>query len=282
MAADNAARFLLFRYQLLPINRHFQGDFLIGSTLEDLLAKKNDIFHQVLLNTRSFSGRSEIKAKLLRDEGDFLLYRIGANRGISRENPDFSKEDLEHWPSVLVAIWNAPDQQLVAVQKRTSAFRKPDTVIRTIFDTADAGLRGSQLSAIWEPLFEQSVFWDLARKYEAKIREIEFEIVTPNMANISGALPENLKEFAKRTNSVRNKLAIASDPAAALTINEDDATLRGLVDYSAKGGGDIAIRITGMKKRIHTSKSVREVEISEVELQGDPQQVGEALRALMA
>lgn len=278
----NNSRFSLFRYQLLPINRHYQGDFLIGATVEDLIAKKNQIFRDVLVNTRSFSGRSEIIAKLLREDGDFLLYRVAANRSLRRELQDFREEELEHWPSVLVAIWNAPDLQLVAVQRRTNAFRKPEAVIGLILGALDEALKKFQLSVIWEPLFERSVFWDLARQYENRIKEIEFEIITPNMANISGTLPENLKEFAKRTNSVRNKVAIASDPDSALTVTEDDATLRGLVDYSAEGGGDIAVRVSGLKKRIHTSKSVREVEISEVELQGDPQQVAEALKALMA
>jgi hypothetical protein len=142
-------------------------------------------------------------------------------------------------------------------------------------------LSKNQLTAIWEPLFEKKVFWDLIEKYKGRIQEIDFELVTPNMANISAVLPENLREFAKRTNAVKSRVAITSDGASALKIDNTDPVVNALVDYSSEGGGDIAIRLAGIKKKVHTSRTVREVSIDEAVLQGAPENVASILRELL-
>lgn len=91
--------------------------------------------------------------------------------------------------------------QLIAIQHRTTAFQDTKAVANIIFDSIGEFLSKKQLKATFEPIFEVQTFWNIAKKYEGMIREVEFEIITPNMANISGVLPANLIAFAKNTNS---------------------------------------------------------------------------------
>lgn len=276
------ARFHLYRYQLLPIDRHFQGDLYGASTIEELLSQKNNIFLEALSSPSAFfSSRTQTATQKIAEADDFLLYRIAANRSLQHETRDFQTEVIDNWPKILLVIWNAPDKQLIAVQHRTNAFQDTDSVLKLVFGSIESLLSRRQLTAIWEPLFERNAFWELIDKNRGKIQEVDFELVTPNMANISAVLPEDLRQFAKRTNAVKSHVALTSDGASALKIEPSDPVVNALVDYSSEGGGNIAIRLAGVKKKIHTSRTVREITIDEAVLQGPPEQVAANLRELL-
>jgi hypothetical protein len=277
------ARFHLYRYQLLPVDRYFQGDLYGATTVEDLIARKNAIFADALNAPTAFGGgRTQTATQRLAKADSFFLYRIAANRSLQHETRDFKTEVIDNWPKILLVIWNDPGKQVIAVQHRVNAFQETEAVVKLVFDSIEPLLAKNQLTALWEPLFEKSVFWDLVDKYRGKIQEVDFELVTPNMANISGVLPENLRQFAKLTNAVKSRVAIASDGASSLKIDHNDAVMNALVEYSSEGGGDISIRLAGIKKKIHTSRTVREVSIDEAFLQGTPENVAATLRELLS
>ncbi len=275
--------FQLFRYQLLPIDRYLQGDLLTGvATIEELLERKNEFFSEALSGTKSFvDGRHQTITKRLFERDNFFLFKIATNRSIHRETKEFKGEIIDNWPSVLVTIWNKPDKQLIAVQKRTTAFSSCDAVVKLVMGILSNQLARHHLRIIHEPQFERQQFWDILHQYEGRVKSVEFEIVTPNMANISGTLPEDLKEFARQTNSTRNKLKIESDPEAPLHLEEGNNVLQGLVNYSSEGGGNISVKIDGVKKTYQTSNAVKEITLGEIEMQGDPEQVVQALKELL-
>lgn len=275
--------FELFRYQILPVDRYFQGDFFNGvHNVEELIKQKNKFFAQALLGQSDFSNkRHKTVVKQLLNHGDFYLYRIAHNKTLHRETRDFKDETIDSWPSILVAIWNHPDKQYIAVQKRTTAFAKCETVAKLILEKIEPQLTHFQLRAIYEPLFEKQQFWTLLRKYRGKVKSVDFEIITPNMANISGTLPDDLKLFAKCTNSTRNNLKIESEHDSALHLEEDNSALRGLVDYSSEGGGNISLKIDGIKKHHQTSRTVKEISLGEMELTGNAEQIAQVLKELL-
>jgi len=275
--------FELFRYQLLPIDRYLQGSLLTGvATVEELIERKNDFFAEALSGTNSFSNKMhETVTKRLYERDGFFLFKIANNRSIHRETKEFKDEIIDNWPAILVGIWNRPDRQLIAVQRRTSAFSSSEVVVKLILGKLSDQLGHHHLRAIHEPLFEKKQFWAILNQYQGKVKSVEFEIVTPNMANISGTLPEDLKEFAKQTNSTRNRLKIESDPEAPLHLDESNRVLQGLVNYSSEGGGNITVKIDGIKKKYQTSRTVKEVTLGEVEMQGGAEEIVQALRELL-
>lgn len=275
--------FELFRYQLLPIDRFLQGNLLTGvSTIDELVSRKNEFFSEAIIGTKNFSDkRHQTITKKLYEDKDFFLFRIAHNRAIHRETKDFRDEVIDNWPSLLVAIWNRPDKQFFAVQRRSTAFSSCEIVVKMIINAISPQLSHHHLRAIHEPLFEKQQFWSLLRQYEGKIKSVEFEIITPNMANISGSLSDDLKQFAKATNSTRNKLKIESDPEAPLHLEEDNNTLQGLVNYSSEGGGNISLKIDGVKKTYNTSKTVKEIQLGEMEIQGNAHEVAAVIKELL-
>jgi hypothetical protein len=275
--------FHLYRYQILPISREIQQDFIDGiHELEDLISKKNEFFWSSLETVKKFESRSQLSQKRVYFEDSFALYKIAANRSLNRETRDFKQEEIDNWPSVYVAVWNEPDKQIIAIEKRTAAFQHSETVVRMVIDAVNFHLSKSNLRAHWEPQFEKTVFWDLVKRHKGKIHEVCFELITPNMANISNTLGEDLKNFAKNTNTATTSLKLESDPASSLSIKDDDTTINSLVDYSSQGGGDISIRLHGVRKKIHTSKTVKEIDVNEVELSGDAKYIAEVLKQILS
>lgn len=276
------ARFHLYRYQLLPKNRHFQGDLYGAKSVEDLIAQKNFIFQSVLDSEAPFkSDRSEIAIRRLFSEDGFTLFRLATSRSLSIETKDFSTKSVSNWPNILVAVWNRDDKQIIAVQKRYSAFQITSAVVRMLLAAAEPTLSIHQLTVIWEPMFERQAFWSMIGNYANRVKKVEFEIITPNMANISKTLPDELKALAKNTNAVRSKVELESDPGYALNLDPEDPVLNGLTTYASEGGGNISVKIGGLKKKIHTTDTVKEVEIDEAEITGDARIVASILKELM-
>lgn len=280
---NKTTTFELYRYQLLPIDRYLQGDLLTGvSSIEDLIARKNEFFAEAIRGTSNFSGkRHETVTKKLYDKDDFFLLKIATNRSIHRETKEFKDELIDNWPSLYIGVWNHPDIQMIMVQKRTAAFANSETAVKMLISAISKQLSRHHLRTIEEPLFEKQKFWAIIDKYKGKIKSVEFEIVTPNMANISGTLPEDLKEFAKGTNTARSMLKISSDPEAPLHLEEENQTLQGLVEYTSKGGGNISLKIDGIKKKYHTSNTVKEVHIGETEIQGTAEELVKVLKEML-
>ena len=53
------------------------------------------------------------------------------------------------------------------------------------------------------------------------------------------------------------------------------------MDYSAEGGGNITVKIAGVKKNYQTSNTAKEIEALDVEMQGTAEEAVKALKALM-
>jgi hypothetical protein len=273
--------FNVYRYQLLPIDRH-TDDLYGGLTTQQLIERKNAIFAESVPFIRTYRHRgSDLSVRLESTSNEAFVLSIASRRALTRETPDFRIEQIENWPHVTTIILNRPDEQYIAVQDRQTAFSSTETVVKLIQNATRASLERAGLRLHTERMFRQSYFWQLVRQYQDKITWIEFEFVTPNMANISNTLSETLKDLAKDTNSSQSNLQLKSDPASALDLDPEDQTVQGLVEYTSEGGGDISIRVKGLRKRIQTSNSVREIEMDDLQLSVPPDQVASTLRTLL-
>jgi hypothetical protein len=277
--------FDLFRYQILPINRSFHPDlFEEIISLDDLLAKKNQIFFKALLNVCKFETRKTIiRHKVLYEDQNQILYRFAANRSLTRETEEFTEEEVENWPSFLVYIWNDPLEQFIAIQERWSAFQKTEIVAKSITEAVNEELGKNNLRARPESLFLESEFWDLIEQNTGKIRDVLFELITPNMSNICETLSDDLKDLAKSTNTTQTNLNIQADPDSSIVLDPNDKNLKGLVSYSSEGGGNISIKVRGLSKRIHTKKSKKHIDLTELEIEGkDSSEIAAIIKDLLS
>lgn len=279
---SGAATFHLYRYQILPIDRYFQGDLYDPRTIADFIARKNQIFLEAITSIHYVERtRSNVIFRVEASGSDWAVLHVAPNRSLQRETSDFRTEIIEHWPKICLVILNRPDEQIVAVQHRAAAFQSTDATVKLLGKAVRRHLEKNHLRALFEPIFNRYYFWQLVSEYENRIKHIRFDLVTPNMANISGTLPENLKELAKRANAVKSGVSLESDPQSRISVSQSDPVVNGLVDYASEGGGDISLRIVGLKKRIHTSTSKRDVTLGEIEMHGSAEKIADILRNLL-
>lgn len=275
--------FKVYRYQILPIDR-YTPDMFNGLSIEELIKQKNDIFAQSVQFIKEYRHRNSYLSARVNEiqNGNAFILTLAPLRHIKRETPDFRTEQIDHWPHTTVVLLNHPNEQFILVQERSSAFANTDTVIKVLEKATRKALQNTGLRLHIENMFESSYFWDLIREHENRITRVEFEFVTPNMANISSSLEDTLKQLSKDTNAAISELELKSDPLSALKISNNNPTIRGLAEYISQGGGNISMKVRGIRKTIKTSNSSKEIQIDNIHLESSyPEHIIKIMRELL-
>lgn len=262
--------FQVFRYQLLvdkAVQLRIDSPY---QSFEDIRQAKNDIFQSLITNKHFYfkSSKSEITSKLVYSSGTLSYFRIAVKRQRRISKPDFSEEVIPDYPNILIAINNHPEVQKIAVQSNLAAFKEPDIVSHILRDSLDKEIQKEGLSFYLEPMFDKQEFWNLVARYPKQIKQVSFELISPNMANISRNLQMNIKEVYEDTNSHKTRIELNSDKDSHLEINPESKLINSLVDYASEGGGNIAARVEGLRKKIHTAQSKMEFSVEEQLLKG--------------
>lgn len=271
ITTNKKATFDVYRYQLL-VDKTVQ--FRLDSpyhTVEEIRAAKNDIFQSLIRNKRfQFqSGKSEITSQLVFTKEDMSFFRIAVKRQRRITKKDFTEEFIEDYPHILVAINNDPGVQKIAIQNNANAFKENDVVSNILQNSIDKELKKSSLSFHLETIFDKNEFWGLITKYQDKITQLSFDLVSPNLSKISKNLQVDLKQIYEGTNAHTTTIEMNSDEGSRLKIDPQSPIINSLVDYSSDGGGNIAIRVEGHHKKIHVSHSKKEFSIDEQLLKGN-------------
>ncbi len=263
--------FEVFRYQLvvdkiLPINM-----FQKYETAEQVRADKNNIFQKVITgNDFNFRGdTSELSSKFLYTDGTMIYYKLGVKRSTTLYNKDLSPHSEENYPNLIIAFNNDPLVQKIAIQNNTAAFKDINTVSNVIQETLEEELQPFNLSFYTEPIYDSQEFWKLVKKYPKQITQLTFDLISPNMANITKNLQLNLKQLYDDTNTHKTKLQLNADKESHLDIKPESKFINSLVNYSADGGGNISLQVEGKRKLLHTAQTPEEFNIDKQLLEGD-------------
>ena len=194
---------------------------------------------------------------------NMTYFKLGIKRKAKIYKPDFSEEFIENYPNVIIAFNNHPDTQLVAIQNNKAAFGNCLTASHIIQKSIDRWAKNSNLNFFIEPQFDSREFWNLVRQHAGQITQVTFDLVTPNLAKISKNLKVDLKELYNDTNTQRTKVELNAEPESHLDIKEDSEIIRSIVDYGAEGGGNISMRVAGLRKKLHTAQSPKDFNVDE-------------------
>lgn len=258
--------FHLYRYQILPTTQTIQLRFDSSvKSLEDLKAKKNDFFSEALSSMKRINyTRTELTHKVNTIEKDFYLIKLAAKRSLKRSTRDFKEEKIENWPSTNIIINNNPNAQKALIQFNRKVFNDTKNIADILQDSLNEVLKEYQLHVIFEKIFDEVKFWEIVNIYKNRIVQAEFELISPNLANISRSLRFDLQALNQSTNTQKTKLQLNSDKEAVLTLSQSDPLVSGIVDYASQGGGGINLKVRGLNKKIRTSDKVIELTIDEM------------------
>jgi hypothetical protein len=272
----------LYRYQLLPAPE-FQRDLFEGKelTAEELRAQKNELFFLILSTIPDFSHRGvETTKRILFKSDTCIVFKVGVQKSVDRDTKELNKEKVESWPNATVIVDNAPSVQGIAVLRNPQAFSSTRILVDHLDKAISALLKPKGLTIEIREQFNSVDFWAVVSENKGKVQRIRFEMVAPNMANISDALTVDLRSLNRDAHSQRVDLELNAAQGSALEVDNTNALVNGCVDYSSKGGGDIAVKIQGMRKEVRTSTAVKSVEVDSFEITGDASQVVSEIRRL--
>lgn len=263
------AIFQFYRYQILPTSKIIQMSFEPKiQTMEELVKRKNEFFQKALNEIKQFEfPRAELNHMVVASKNDVSILRLGVNRGIKRTKKDFTDERMENWPNSLIVINNKANIQKIAIQHNLRVFSSVKVIADILESNFNKHLARYQLSAVLEPIFEEKVFWDIMKQNKNKVTVVDFELVTPNLSNISRSISEELKDLQKGTNTQKTNIKLQSDKNSSLDIEENNSLVKDLVEYASKGGGNIRCKIRGHKRYVNAAKGIKQESVDLIEIE---------------
>lgn len=264
--------FEIYRYQLLPINsEQLELPAIVPEkqTYDFLINNKNAIFNSILDNLKSlYYTRTDLVLISEKISDDIYTLKIGAKKEVEIFSKTLIPEEKENWPNVLVVIYNDSNIQKIAIEKNIKSFTSTNVVANILEDNFSNLLLNHKLNIFIKPTFYKKDFWTLVEKYDNKIIKLSFDIISPNLSEISKTLHIDLKKGKKENNIQKSTIQFQSDKNSALKIKKGNTLIDSLVDYSSEGGGGISIRVKGIKKTITTANNIIEHSIDNIELTG--------------
>lgn len=250
-------------------------------TKDELMGKKNLLFNEVFNSELAFYHRRfKLNYKFEYRSDDFILLRL-ANKKIVHIEKQFHRESFDSEPSCLVAIYNDPKLQLLAIESDKTSFGTSFTVVRVIEKTFERELHKLNLRINIHPKYEEKEFWDLMRKYEYQVEGLRFEFDYPNLPRVNKTLIDELKDASKSMSSEKTKIEfVAGDNQVLDNLAENNDELSGLVKTSAEGGGPVKIKIKGLRRWESTDNKVKSFEFDELEVDATEVTVGEYVREI--
>jgi len=280
---DRPLTFQFYRYSLVPLSPGQQDLFREKITEEELKARKNSYFNEIFkgVDTYEHIGQTLVKNILFEQENIFLM-KLGTKKSKRVHDINFTPKKVSDYPSIFIGINNDPNIQIIAISKNHAAFSDTNVVANILQKNFTRPLASYNLAIYIEPILDEFKVWELFKRHKNSIKKLEIDIVKPNLASISSTFKDEFRSMVDDTNSHRTNISLnASENGVLSSIDEDNEKLKGIVDYAREGGGNISLKVKGLKKKISTSKSVRETDIDELHLEGHPEFVMDTLKTLL-
>ncbi len=249
--------FEYYRYQLVPKSTVQLSIENIPYTLEEIKAQKNTFFANVISKANFKSHRNNLPYKLIYN-GAELFYLLLSNIRNKSYYENFKEKKIKSEPFVDILIDNNPSHQIIAISRNREAFEDSKTVVKILTHTLNKYLDYYNIVLHIQPVVKQSVFWQDIKFKGDYLDKIIFELIKPNITNISERFKGEIRELIESTNSHETTISLNSPPRGTLDdINENNQRVKALVDYSSQGGGNIKYKFKNDRKVYQTSENVR-------------------------
>ncbi|WP_136669331.1 hypothetical protein [Flavobacterium sp. H122] len=263
----------IFTYQISPISNSQFNLFGKNFTYSELVENKNKFFADIFENLHFFSSKHRLNYKIEYYDDEFILIRL-ANKKTIKIEKDFHQEFFESEPSCLVAFYNNPDIQLIAIESDKTSFGNSFSVLKIIEKAIDRKLNDYNLRFYPQPKYEARILWEMLERYDGRIEKLQFEFSKPNLARVNESLSDELKEASKLFNSSKTKIEFNAPEKQVLeNLDEDNKQLVDLVKTSSEGAGPAKIKLSGLRSWETTATSVKSIELDTLEIEADTETI---------
>lgn len=258
-------KFHYFTYFLNPIKQ--------GQLFPDKRSKK-EILSSILSQNLEYSYRkSRLAYVFVRQDGDYIIARLGRKSSIKKSLPPeekFRETHEEHWPHCELLFNLSEDSekgQKIAFEYRGDVFQNPLFQLRGFAEELNIKLFGTGYLLSINPVTIEQKFWELVKRHENKIQKLTLIFNTPNLFDLKNKLSGDLKDIQKTYSATRTSIAL-ENTAGSIVVPENADLIKQGVDYIRRGGGEYHLHIRGKGLRVIKStnntvtKSFDELEVN--------------------
>lgn len=272
--------FNIYTYQFTPIYQQrtlFCDPDLVA---QEAMEKKNIIFAEALKDAIFAYRNKRHNVHFIVKTNDFFIFQISNPRKIIIEKSFQVSEELNE-PSAYVIIHNDKEVQRIAIQQDLLAFSDTNVVASIITNSVWQVLQDAFLQIKIRREYSRSEFWDIVKANSDQITSIQFQFDYPNLPRVRSLIPEMLKEASARTRSNTTKLGFEAEKDKTLYIDENDTDIQELNNGAADCGTKVAIGVKGLKKKIKTGHTIKEIELDELQIMGSPNDIKDILKNIV-
>lgn len=253
--------FEYYRYQLVPTKIRQLTIDDVPYTTERIKEMKNHFFSDVISRITLKHNNKPLHTKILYDNNQKYLLLVGNDRKVPYVE-EFETKKIDSAPYSVIAIDNSPDKQIMAIRNDRNAFSGADTLSRIIERALNEKLSYYNLELHVEAISPKESFWSAILNAKEDVVKIKFEIIKPNMSNISSTLDQEMRGIIDDLNSHKSTITFEATSNGGLeNVNESNIKLNNIVNYATQGGGNATVKFKD-KTTYNTKKSITKRTIS--------------------
>lgn len=195
-------------------------------------------------------------------EGDQkYLILVGNDRKVPYVE-EFETKRIDSAPYSVIAIDNNPERQIMAIRNDRNAFSGADTLSRIVERALNEKLNYYNIEIHIEAISPKENFWSAILNSKEDVVKIKFEIIKPNLSNISSSLDQEMKGIIDDLNSHKSTITFEATSSGSLeNVNQSNIKLNNIVNYATEGGGNATVKFKD-KTTYNTKKSITKRTIS--------------------
>ena len=260
MTNNSKELFEYYRFFLTPIEEP-ELPFCRQKTREEVI---DDMFSPD--KTYKFKSREKDYCLYVKQkEGAYVFANIGKRvKKNIRTSPEdgFKTKEIEDWPGcdIFINLSNEHDTgetakkgQLFIVQVNNVDMKYRASVLQNLASAINKDIQKyGYFLTIHSIPSEKTLFWNVVKENEGKIKKITFSYIPPNLLDLKSSLEDDLRVVAGEFNSTKVQVSMENTDGN-LTLSENNKLLRESAEYVDLGAGTFKLQFKGNKKKAISS-----------------------------
>ncbi len=256
MTNNSKELFEYYRFFLTPIEEP-ELPFVKKKTREEVI---EDIFSQD--KTYKFKNRETDYCLYIKQKVDsYVFASIGKKvKKHIRTAPEdgFQTREIEDWPGcdIFINLSNEHDTgktetkgQLILVQINNVDMKYRSSILQKLAASINKNIQkyGFYLTISSIPS-EKTLFWNVVKENEGKIKRITFSYIPPNLLDLKSSLEDDLRSVSREFNSTKVQVSMENIDGN-LTLSKGNKLLEESAKYVDLGAGTFKLQFKGNKKK---------------------------------
>ncbi len=243
---------------------------------------REDVIKEMFSPNKKYQFRSREKDYCLyikQQEENYVYATIGKrvkkNIRTAPEN-GFKTMEIEDWPGcdIFINLSNEHDTgktlkngQFIFVQVNNVDMKYRASILQKLAQAVNRDIQkyGYFLTINSMPS-EKTLFWNVVRENEGKIKKITFSYIPPNLLDLRSSLEDDLRSVAGEFNSTKVQVSLENTDGN-LTLSQSNKLLKESAEYVDLGAGTFKLQFKGNKRKpISSDDSIKTESFVETEI----------------